>query len=145
MDYEILLSVLASLGMGGIIGSYLQNLWHQRGETESKVQNLTEGKYQSTLIFMRCVLKPESVREFNIVDKRVYELKERDKIRDFARTRLVEFYYNSLLYSSDRVLVEMKDFIKNPTETAFMRAALAMRKELWKRETKVDLESLSLD
>jgi hypothetical protein len=94
---------------------------------------------------MRCVLKPESVREFNIEDKRVYELKGKDEIRDFARTRLVEFYYNSLLYSSDRVLVHMKDFIRNPTETAFMKTALAMRKELWKRGTNVDLESLSLD
>jgi len=147
MDYETVFSVFASLGVGGIIGSYLQNLWHQRGETESKVRSLNEGQYRSTLIFMRCVLRPESIGEFDIPDPRVREVKERDRdeIIRYANTRLVEFYYNSLLYSSDRVLLEMKDFIKNPTETAFMKTAVAMRKELWGRETKVDLESLSLE
>ena len=145
MDYQTLLSLLGSLGIGGIVGSYLQNLWHQKGETESKVQNLTEGKHRSTLIFMRCVLKPESVREFHIEDTRIYELKESDAIRDFAKQRLVEFYYNSLLYSSDEVLARMKDFIKNPTETTFLKTAIAMRKELWKRGTNIDLRSLSLE
>jgi hypothetical protein len=39
----------------------------------------------------------------------------------------------------------MKEFIKNPTEANFMKSAIAMRKDLWKKKTKANLETLSLE
>jgi len=145
MDFETIISVLGLLGIGGILGSYLQNLWSQKGVTESRMQEINEEKYRSILIFMRCLLKPESLQEFNIPDKRIYDLKGNEEVKKFARSRLLEYYYHSFLYASDEVLTEMKNFIKNPNENNFVKAAFVMRRDLWKKKTKVGLDTLSLE
>jgi hypothetical protein len=39
----------------------------------------------------------------------------------------------------------LKEFLQNSTEEAFMKTAIAMRKDLWKKDTKMDLKTLSLE
>ncbi|MBU4373893.1 MAG: hypothetical protein KJ714_05525 [Euryarchaeota archaeon] len=68
MDFQTIFSTLGLLGVGGAIGSYIQHLLNQKRETELRIQNLNENKYRSTLIFMRCILKPENVNQFDIND-----------------------------------------------------------------------------
>jgi hypothetical protein len=145
MDVETIIAVLSSLGIGGFIGSYLQHLWNQKQETESKMQNLNVGHYSSTLVFMRVIMDPLSVAQFHIEDPNLVKLKDPDDVKIYAYQKMVEFYYSSLLYSPDEVLATMKEFMAKPTETNFMKSAIAMRKDLWKKKTKANLESLSLD
>lgn len=145
MDIETIISILGLLGIGGIIGSYLQHLWNQKRETELRVQTLNENKYRSTLVFMRCVLKPENVNQFHIEDPNIQNLKDEEQVKKHVMTKLIEFYYNSILYASDEVLRKMKQFMDNPSESNFMETAIAMRKDLWKKKTKIDLTTLSLE
>ena len=60
MDIQTIVSALGLLGIGGIIGSYFQHLLNQRRDTELKIQQINENRYRSTLVYMRCLLKPES-------------------------------------------------------------------------------------
>ena len=145
MNVETIISVLGLLGIGGIIGSYLQHIWNQKGETELRIQNLNENKYRSTLVFMRCVLKPENVNQFNIEDPNIQKLKSKGMVKNYSMKKLIEFYYNSILYASDEVLSMMRQFMKNPSEINFVKTAIAMRRDLWKKKTKIDLKNISLD
>lgn len=145
MDFQTIFSTLGLLGVGGAIGSYIQHLLNQKRETELRIQNLNENKYRSTLIFMRCILKPENVNQFDINDPNFQKLKNVMEIKDYANNKLIEFYYNSLLYASDDVLIKMKEFMVNPTETNFMRTAISMRNDLWKKGTKINPQILSLE
>ncbi|MDP3765935.1 MAG: hypothetical protein Q8R04_05465 [Nanoarchaeota archaeon] len=145
MNIETIISVLGLLGIGGIIGSYLQHLWNQKRETESKIQNINEKGYRSTLIFMRCVLKPENLNQFHIEDQNMTKLKSREEIREYAKAKLMEFYYADVLYAPDDVLIKIRQFMKNPSEINFVKTAIAMRKDLWKKKTKIDLKNISLD
>ncbi len=52
---------------------------------------------------------------------------------------------NSLLYASDDVIMKMKEFMENPTEANFMKTAISMRNDLWKKGTKINPEILSLE
>jgi len=133
------------LGIGGIIGGYFQNLLGKNREIEIQVRNLNTGKYQSTLIFMRCVLEPNAVRQFYISDPVFNKLRDTVDVQKYAKDKLIEFYYNSMLYSSDEILKKIKEFINAPTESAFMEVAIAMRKDLWKTKTKLNVDSLSLN
>jgi len=147
MDIEtILISVLSSLGISGLIGIYLQHLWTQKRETESRIQGLNVKHYESTLVFMRIVLEPKKIDHFNVAreDPVISKLTNSQDIRYFARQRLNEFYYGSVLFYSDEVLNALKEFIQNSTEEAFMKTAIVMRKDLWKKDTKMDLKTLSL-
>jgi len=147
MEVETIIAVLTSLGIGGFIGSYLQHLWHQKGETELRLQSENRRHYESNLVWMRIILKPEMVENFNVakLDPLLSKQRNPSEIKKLAENRLVEFYYSSILFSPDYVLTTMKEFIKNPTEANFMKSAIAMRKDLWKKKTEVDLEMLSLE
>lgn len=144
MDIQTIISVLGLLGIGGIIGSYFQHLWNQKRETELRIQSLNENKYRSTLVFMRCVLKPENISQFNIEDPNMQHLKNKEDIKKYAFAKLTEFYYNSILYASDDVLRKFKNFMNEPSETGFMETAIAMRRNLWKKGTRIELKTLSL-
>ncbi len=144
MNVQTILSFLGLLGIGGIIGSYLQHFWNQKRETELRIQSLNENKYRSTLVFMRCILKPENVNQFHIEDSKIQKLKNKEEIKKYAMNKLTEFYYNSILYASDDVLRKLKQFMNQPSESNFMETAIAMRKDLWKKKTKIKLKTLSL-
>jgi hypothetical protein len=145
MDIQTIVSVLGLLGVGGIIGSYLQHLWNQKRETELRIQSLNENKYRSTLVFMRCVLKPANVNQFHIDDPNMQILKNKEEVKKYAMIKLTEFYYNSILYASDDVLKKLKQFINKPSESKFMETAIAMIKDLWKKGTNIELKTLSLE
>jgi hypothetical protein len=148
MDIEtIIISVLSSLGISGLIGIYLQHLWTQKRETESKIQSLNVKHYESTLVFMRIVLDPKKIDHFNVAreDPLLSKITNTNEIRYFARNRLIEFYYGAVLFYSDEVLNAIKEFLQDATEDNFMKTAIAMRKDLWKKKTKIDLKMLSLE
>ncbi len=91
-------------------------------------------------------MKPESVNQFHIEDSNFQELKsDKEEVKRYASNKLIEFYYNSLLYASDDVLIKMKEFMENPTETNFMKTAISMRNDLWKKGTKINPKILSLE
>ncbi|MDD5182372.1 MAG: hypothetical protein PHC66_04365 [Candidatus Nanoarchaeia archaeon] len=145
MDLQIIISVLSLLGLGGIVGGYIQHLLNQKRETELRIQSLNEGRYRSILVFMRCVLKPENVNQFCIDDSYIQRLKSDEAIKKYATAKLTEFYYNSVLYASDNVLRRFKQFMNMPSEHNFMETAIAMRKDLWNKGTKLNLDCTSLD
>jgi len=146
MELETIVSVLGLLGIGGIIGGYIQHILSQRRETELRIQSENRGHYESNLVFMRIILKPEMVKNFNVarIDPLLSKTKNVSEIKRLAENRLTEFYYASILFSPDYVLTAMKEFIKNPNENTFMKSAITMRKDLWKKKTKVGLDTLSL-
>ncbi len=144
VDIQTIVPVLGLLGLGGVIGSYFQYLWNQKNETDLKIQNLNENKYRSTLVFMRCILKPENIGQFDIPDPNIHNLKNCEDVKTYTKQKLIEFYYNSFLYASDDVLTKLKEFIENPTEINFAETAISMRKDLWKKGTKVNIEALLL-
>ena len=98
MDIQAIISVLSLLGIGGVVGSYLQYFLNQRGETELRIQSLNENQYRSTLIFMRCVLKPENVDQFHIEDPNIKHLKNNEEIEKYAIEHNL-FIYEVILLS----------------------------------------------
>lgn len=148
MDIDtLIISVLSSLGISGIIGIYLQHLWAQKEKTESRMQGLNVNHYKSTLVWMRLVLDPKLVDHFNVgrEDPALSKITNAHEIKYYARQRLNEFYYGSVLFYPDEVLVAMKDFIVNPSEQTFIITANAMRQDLSKKKTKLTSEILSLE
>ena len=136
MDLKDIISIISLLGIGGILGGWIKHLLERRRETVMRVQNINEGKYRSTLIFMRCLLNPSSINQFEINDPNHKSITEEEELVRYFKQKLEEFYYNSLLYASDDVLKNIKRFINSPNEENFFRTALAMRRDLWNKPVK---------
>jgi len=144
MEIQDFLSILTSIGIGGIIGAYIQNLLSKKTQIESEIRQLNESKYRTILVWMRCVLNPEKASLFTFEGKGIPDTMTTDEIQKLAKAKVIEFYYNTLLYGSDEVLFSLKGFIQNPDEKKFTETAVAMRKELWKIHKIPDTELYSI-
>ena len=137
MDIQTTLSILGLLGIGGIIGSYIQYVLNQKGDITKEVRSLNEDKYRSVLVFMRCILNPSSVNHFGFSNKDEIYLNsiknDAKKVIAYAKLKLKEYYYHSFLYASDDVINEIENFIKAPSEDNFINVANVMRKDLWNK------------
>jgi len=137
MDIQTILSMLGLLGVGGVTGSYIQYILNQKGDIAKEVRVLNEEKYRSILVFMRCILDPTAVDQFDFSNKDEVSLNkikdDTEKIIAYATSKLKEYYYHSFLYASDNVINEIENFLKIPNESNFIRTANAMRKDLWNK------------
>jgi len=58
--------------------------------------------------------------------------------------QIKEYYYHSILYSSDKVIIAVKVFIENPNKVNYVKVAKEMRKDLWNKNTKLTFEEILL-
>ena len=98
-----------------------------------------EDKYRSLLVFMACVLDIEKRRYFSL-NEQVPNTTKWDYMN-----QIKEYYYHSLLYSPDTVIISLKAFIDNPTKETYIKTAIAMRKDLWSKWTKLSIKDIVLD
>jgi hypothetical protein len=133
-----IITALISAFVGGIIATFLKTFLEKRKDLEIKHKALIEDKYRSLLIFMACTLDIDKRRYFSMQEQ-IPNLTSEDYMN-----QIKEYYYHSILYSSDNVILSMKQFIKNPSKEAYITVAQEMRKELWGKETKLNFEDIIL-
>ena len=144
MTIESVISVVGALGVGGLLGGYLMRVWGRKDELERDSRVIRENRYRSSLVWMRCFLIPERLKHFVIDDPRAKELSTPEDIRNYMRAKLEEFYYNSLLYAPDFVNIAFKRFIESHSEELFIELALAMRSDLWGKDSKLQPDDVML-
>ena len=94
---------------------------------------------------MRILLNPETVKFYNVDrDSNILKMTQTE-LKEHARKMLVSFYYESLLFYPDCILLNMKAFLNHPTKENLMLTAVIMKEDLWNKKTKVNLETLSLE
>jgi hypothetical protein len=139
--FQIIISVLGLFGIGGVIGAYIQHLFDKQKQIGLEIRKIKEERYRSTLVHMRLVLNPEKFNQF------IFEKEEsRSTTKEHENEKVIEYYYNSLLYATDEVLVHLREFIRDPNEKTFAETAIAMRNDLWgiKQQWKTNDYSLKL-
>jgi len=140
MEISDIISIIGVLGIGGIIGAYITNLLNKRTQIELEIRQLNEEKYRTILVWMRCLLYPDKAQLFSFEGKSLPENLSTSDIKELAKNKVVEYYYNTLLYGSDDVLVKLKNFIQTPSDVSFTETAVAMRNELWKIKKSREIE-----
>lgn len=134
---DILTSLISAI-IGGIVATILKAYFDKKKEVDISLMRLTEEKYRSLLIFMACALDIDKKRYFALNEQVSNETAE-----DYMN-QIKEYYYHSLLYSSDEVISSLKSFIVNPTKETYIKVAQTMRKELWGKNTNLALADLTL-
>lgn len=138
MDNTQIFISLGSAIIGGIVATYLKAFLEKKKEVDISLQKVTEDKYKSLLIFMACAIDFEKRRYFSL-----NEQVENKSAADYLN-QIKEYYYHSLLYSSDNVILALKEFINNPDKINYVKVAKEMRKDLWNKNTKLDFEQILL-
>jgi hypothetical protein len=136
--FELLISILTALGLGGIFGTYFQSRFQHQKEIKEDIHNLKRQRYGAILIQMLTILDPEhglsKTQKFRPDLKSIEDFKEEVKIE----------MLNSVLFANDEVIKAMAEFIRNPKHAAYVKTVVSMRKDLWGKRTKITEETLDV-
>lgn len=135
MDYSSLVSAL----IGGGVVAFIKYFLDGKKEANFNLNKIAEDRYRSLLVFMVCAIDIKKKKYFTINEQIVQQSSE-----DYLK-QIKEYYYHSLLYAPDDVLVKLKKFIQEPNRESYIIVAKAMRKDLWKRKTKLKYEDILID
>ncbi|MEX2410240.1 MAG: hypothetical protein WD607_02510 [Candidatus Paceibacterota bacterium] len=139
MDINIITSLIAGLGLGSVVTAFVSSYLDKKKEVELNLAKILEDKYRSLLVFMACVLDIEKKKYFTI-NEQVAQKTSKEYLE-----QVKEYYYHSTLYSSDEVILALKNFIKSPNQEMYIKVAQAMRNDLWKRKTKLNFNDINLN
>src|SRR5688572_9084525 len=120
-----ILSIATALGIGGATGAWLSAALPRRNQVSQREHDLKQARYMCILILMLARLSPQSG---------LAKLRERRPdlatIAELGNELSVELL-NAVIFASDHLLTGLSGFINNPNHDSFVRAAVAMRQDLW--------------
>jgi hypothetical protein len=78
--------------------------------------------------------------------RRFFSLNEQveNKSSEDYLNQIKEYYYHSILYSPDKVIIALKEFINDPNKVTYVKVAQEMRKDLWNKNTKLSFDEIIL-
>lgn len=135
MEYTSLISGL----IGGGIVALIQYVLGKKKELYFNLNKINEEKYRTILIHMSCALDYENRKYFSI--QKDYEAPDKEYYFNCVK----EYYYQSLLYSPDFVISELKKFIEEPSKKNYIKTAKAMRQDLWEKKSKLKYEDILIN
>lgn len=138
MNTETVLSIIASLSLGGVIATFFSSYLSSRDKINESNFKFKEQRYKAIMILMWTSLSPKS----ELKHLKIY----RPDIPN-SKTLLVELkleLYNALLYAGDDVIISLKKFIANTNHKTYSEVALQMRKDLFGKKTSLNFEDIEI-
>ena len=120
---QTILSALTLLGVGGILGWYINYLLDKKKEREFKVLERKEKRYKSCFLYMDAYFEPKNIKYLSSRQPDI------DSAEDVIEYLKMEFY-EMMLYASKDVIMSVKSFIENPVRENFLKTILSMRQDL---------------
>ncbi|MCK5598387.1 hypothetical protein KAI78_02085 [bacterium] len=136
--FQILITIVTSLGLGGITSVIIRNQLEKKTILAQRLNEIKSEHYKNLLIFMACSLDIKKKEYFSI-----HQASDQTNSEYYFNT-VKEYYYHELLYSSDDVIISLKNFIESPSESTFISTTKAMRKDLWGNRTKLTEEEIRI-
>ena len=136
--FQIILSALTLLGVGGVLGSYITFLLDKKKELEFRHLEQKEKRYKSCLLYMDCYFEPKNIK---YLSSRQPDIDSAADIIEYLKAE----YHEMLLYASKDVILSTKAFIDNPTIENFLKTVLSMRQDLWVKKNDLKLDNIRIN
>jgi len=142
ISFTQIISLITALGIGSGIGIVIKSILDRNSELKFKLKTINEEKYRTILIYMSIVINPQNKAHFILNDNILCGLKNDTDIRAYALSKLNEYYYQSLLYASDDVMLMFKSFLVDCNRENYVLTAQKMRQDLWNNKTNLTIEDI---
>lgn len=139
LTFENVVSALGLLGLGGVLGTYFRILWERRNTALLQKQEFKETRYKCIILLVYSALDFEKHQA--LLNQHGRNFQSRDELLDELKTE----WHNMILFASDDVLTCTHAFISNPSQLAFRKSALVMRKDLWGGKLSPELEKMTFE
>ncbi len=139
MNIDIATAIIASLSLGGLLSIFLQSILQNRSRIFEQQLSFKEKRYKAIIVLMYANLNPKS----ELKHLKIY----REDISDheaLIRELKLELY-DGMLYAGDEVLKSLRVFIEEPNHQNYSSVALAMRRDLYGKKTKIEFDDIKVD
>ncbi len=139
MNLDIITAIIASLGLGGLVGTILQSFLSNRNKVFEDEFREKGKRYKAIMILMWTSLNPKS----ELAHLKLYreDIPNADTLRKELKLEL----YNMMLYAGDNVIRSLKQFIKKTTHENYSKVALEMRKDLYGKKTNINFNDIKIE
>ena len=135
---QMIFSALTLLGIGGILGGYVNSLLDKKKELEFKLLEQKERRYNSCLLYMDAYFEPKNIKYLSSRQPDI------DNAHDIIEYLKME-YHEMMLYASNEVVLSVKEFIKSPNYENFLKTVLCMRRDLWVNKNDLQIDEIELN
>ena len=138
INVQTIITIITSFGLGSLIALFVKSHLDKRNKAFEDQFSHKEKRYKALMVLMWASINPDS------------ELKHLQQFRSDITTQELLFnelqleLYNGILYASDDVLKTLKQFISAKDYPTYLKVALAMRKDLYGRKSKLIFEDIEL-
>lgn len=121
-----IVSILAGLGVGGLLGVFAKSILDKRQLKFTKVFDYKETRYKALTILMLTAANPSKYELAQLKRHRP----DMNGLDDLHRELELE-YHNAMLFASDKVLKHFATFLQDQTMANYEAVARAMREDLY--------------
>lgn len=138
-NLQTILPILTSFGFGGLITILIKSYLDNRRKKFEHEFNQKEKRYKAIMIQMWASINPDT------------ELEHLQRFRPDVTSKEMLFreleleLYNGVLYASDDVLKQLRKFISKRDYQSYLNVALAMRKDLYGKKSKITFNDLKIE
>lgn len=130
---EIIFALLGVVGIGGII----TNAQIKQKELAFKALENKERRYKSCLLYMDVYFHPQNIK---YLSSRQSDVHAASDVIEYLKAE----YHEMILYAAKPVVLSVKEFIEDPSREKFLTAILAMRQDLWAKDSDLTIEDITL-
>ncbi|MCK4540011.1 hypothetical protein KAU09_02560 [Candidatus Parcubacteria bacterium] len=134
---ENIIIALISFGFGSVATLFIKYALDKKQEKSKSEFEHKIRRYKSAMIFMNCYLNPKNIV---FVQDSHPDIQSTEDIKE----TLMAEYYEMILYATDDVIENVRDYIASPSNKQFIKTVKAMRKDLWGNRTKLKDENLEI-
>lgn len=131
---QIALALLTIIG--GILAGYITYRLNIMKELNFKRREEKEHRYKSAILHMAAYMEHDF--EYTVSRPEVTSIKQ-------LRSHLRAEYHQMTFYASRDVVIATRAFLKEPTQRAFTKVLLTMRRDLWVTKPDLTISEVELD
>lgn len=138
MTIETIISLLVAFGVGSLFTVVLQHWLENLSRKDLRLEELKSKRYLAIIIMLIAKLEPKHGLE-KIKSHRP-DIANLNDLNNELKTEL----FNSLLFASDSVVMNLTEFLQKPTANSYQKTVMAMRKDMFGSKTELTENSLEL-
>ncbi|MEM8526016.1 MAG: hypothetical protein AAGG68_15360 [Bacteroidota bacterium] len=138
MTFEQIATTLTLIGVGTVIPTIVSSVMNSRKAKSASKQETKEKRYKAIILLSYAFLNYDKEKSTLIIQRPDIESKE-----ELYNVLHVE-WMNMSLYASDKVILRMRNFLKESVQINYNSLILEMRKDLYSVKTKLGPDDLLL-
>jgi hypothetical protein len=139
MSADQILTAIGLVGFGGLLKSGFDYLIAAKKSKQDSKQTLKETRYKAIILLCYGLVHYEREKTTLVVNRP--DIDSKDRLRNEVHAEFV----NMSLFASDKVILEMKNFIRQQDNKTLNDLAIAMRKDLYGIRTKLKDDTFDID